>query len=53
MHTVSKGETVYSIAKKYRVDVKKIIDFPYNSFSDNKYTLTTGQTIMVPNGIKN
>lgn len=51
MHTVMEGETIYTVAKKYEADVKKIIDFPYNSFSDEKYTLITGQTIMVPDGI--
>lgn len=53
IHTVSKGETVYSIANKYQVNVKKIIDFPYNLFSDDKFTLTSGQTFIVPDGIKN
>ena len=53
MHTVSIGETIYSIAKKYQVDEKKIIDFPYNTFSDDKYTLISGQTLMIPDGIKN
>ena len=52
MHTVSKNETIYTIAKKYRVDVKKIIDFPYNTFNDDKYSLTTDQTIIIPDGVK-
>jgi len=52
IHTVFKGETIYSIAQKYQVDVEKIIDFPYNTFVDNKYALTPGQTLMVPDGIK-
>ncbi len=53
MHTVEKGETIYTIAKRYQIDVKKIIDFPYNLFSDDKYTLTSGQTLMVPDATKN
>lgn len=44
---------VNTIAQKYQTDTKKIIDFPYNSFRDDKYTLTPEQTIMVPDGIKN
>lgn len=52
IHGVSKGETIYTIAQKYQTDAQKIIDFPYNSFRDDKYTLTPGQTIMVPDGMK-
>lgn len=52
MHTVSKNETIYTIAQKYRVDVKKIIDFPYNTFNDDIYSLTTDQTIIIPDGVK-
>lgn len=52
IHIVLKGETIYTIAKKYLTDVKKIIDFPYNTFSDDKYSLAGGQTIIVPDGIK-
>lgn len=52
MHNVSQGETIYAIAKKYQVDAQKIIDFPFNTFTDDKYSLTTGQTIVVPDGIK-
>ena len=52
LHMVEKGETIYSIAKKYTTDAQKIIDFPYNTFNDDKYTLVVGQTIIVPDGIK-
>lgn len=53
MHQVLQGETIDTIANKYKTNAQKIIDFPFNLFSDDKYTLTPGQTIVVPDGIKN
>jgi glutathione peroxidase-family protein len=44
---------VETIALKYKTTTQKIIDFPYNQFADDKYSLTVGQTIIVPDGIKN
>jgi murein DD-endopeptidase MepM/ murein hydrolase activator NlpD len=52
-HTVAKGDTVYSIAKKYDSDSQAIVDFPFNSFSnDETFELAIGQTVIVPDGIK-
>lgn len=51
-HKVSKGDTVYSIAKKYDSESQAIIDFPFNSFSnDETFELAIGQTVIVPDGI--
>jgi len=51
-HTVSKGDTVYSIAKKYDADSQAIVDFPFNVFSnDETFELAIGQTVIVPDGI--
>ena len=53
VHKVKRGETVYSIAEKYSVDTQKIINWPFNSFTnDETFTLTTGQLVMIPDGIK-
>ena len=53
MHTVSKGDTVYSIAKKYDTSAQAIVDFPFNSFvNDETFELAIGQTIVVPDGVK-
>jgi len=52
VHTVRRGETVYSIAKKYQVDPQNIVDFPFNTFSnDETFALQIGQTLIVPNGV--
>lgn len=58
MHRVAKGETVYTVAKRYGLGsddaaAQPIISFPFNTFADdNTFALTTGQTILVPGGVK-
>src|SRR3989344_949602 len=52
-HTVQKGDTIYSIAKKYDSPEQAIVDFPYNTFTnDETFALAVGQTIIVPDGVK-
>ena len=52
-HKVAKGETVFSIAKKYDAPEQAIVDFPYNTFvNDETFELAIGQIILVPEGIK-
>lgn len=46
-HTVKKGDTVQSIAKKYKGDADEI--FSYNGF-DEDVKLTVGQEVVVPDG---
>ena len=51
-HTVVKGDTVYSIAKKYDAEAQAIIDFPFNTFTnDETFELAIGQTVIVPDGV--
>lgn len=51
-HKVRKGDTVYSIAKKYDIDAQPIVNFPFNTFTnDETFELAIGQTIMVPDGV--
>lgn len=51
-HTVVKGDTVYSIAKKYDSEAQAIVDFPFNTFSnDETFELAIGQTVIVPDGV--
>jgi murein DD-endopeptidase MepM/ murein hydrolase activator NlpD len=51
-HTVASGDTVYSIAKKYDVDPQVIVDFPFNTFTnDETFELAIGQTVIVPDGV--
>lgn len=54
-HKVSRGQTIFSIAKKYGLDSSQaqvIVDYPFNEFlNDETFELTTGQFLMVPDGI--
>ncbi|GEM_PF-238528 len=53
VHKVEKGETVYSIAKKYDTNPQAIVDFPFNDFANPQtFTLVAGQTLVVPDGVK-
>lgn len=52
-HKVQKGDTVESIAKQYDASPQAIVDFPFNSFSnDETFELAIGQTVFVPDGRK-
>lgn len=52
-HTVGRGETVHSIAEKFDVSAQAIVDWPYNTFTnDETFGLAVGQTLMVPDGVK-
>lgn len=52
-HKVAKGETVHSISKKYDSSAQAIVDYPFNTFSnDETFELAVGQLIMIPDGIK-
>ena len=51
-HKVKKGDTIYSIAKRYDVDAQPIVNFPFNTFTnDETFELAIGQIIIVPDGI--
>jgi murein DD-endopeptidase MepM/ murein hydrolase activator NlpD len=53
VHKVKRGETIYSIAKKYAVEAQNIVNWPFNTFTnDETFDLATGQLIIVPDGIK-
>jgi murein DD-endopeptidase MepM/ murein hydrolase activator NlpD len=52
-HKVGRGETIYSIAKKYEANPQAVVDFPFNTFSDNEtFALAVGQDLIVPDGMK-
>ena len=52
-YKVVRGDTIYSIAKNYSVDAQNIIDYPFNTFSnDETFALTAGQELMIPDGVK-
>ncbi|OGV96986.1 hypothetical protein A2W24_02580 [Microgenomates group bacterium RBG_16_45_19] len=52
IHKVKKGETVYSIAKKYETNPQGMVDYPFNTFTnDETFALAVGQVLMVPDGV--
>lgn len=52
VHKVVAGETIYTIAKKYKTDSQKIVNFPFNDFTDlDTFALSSGQTLFVPDGV--
>ncbi len=52
-HKVQKGDTIYSIAKKYDVDPQAIVNFPFNTYAnDETFDLAIGQILVVPGGEK-
>jgi len=52
-YKVKRGETIYSIAKAYQVDAQSIIDYPFNTFSnDETFALSSGQDLIIPDGVK-
>ena len=53
VHKVTEGETIQSIAKKYKTDAQKIVNFPFNDFADlETFALSVGQTLVVPDGVQ-
>lgn len=52
VHKVKTGDTIYSLAKKYKSDSQKIVNFPANDFSDlDTFALNIGQVVFVPDGV--
>ena len=52
-HKVKKSDTVYSIAKYYDTSPQGIVDFPYNTFTnDETFELAIGQIIVIPDGVR-
>ncbi len=53
VHKVKEGDTVYSVAKKYKTDAQKIVNFPFNDFADpDTFALNIGQILIVPDGVQ-
>jgi murein DD-endopeptidase MepM/ murein hydrolase activator NlpD len=52
VHKVREGESIYSIAKKYKAEAQGIVNFPFNDFTDlDTFALSVGQTLIVPEGV--
>lgn len=51
-HKVKKGDTVYSVAKYYQTDAQGIVDYPFNTFTnDETFDLAVGQVLIIPDGV--
>ena len=51
-HKVLRGDTVYTIAKKYSANAQGIVDFPFNDFANPQtFSLVEGQILIVPDGV--
>jgi murein DD-endopeptidase MepM/ murein hydrolase activator NlpD len=52
VYKVKPGDTIYSIAKKFETNAQGIVDFPFNTFSDDEtFAIVAGQTLIVPDGV--
>ncbi|MBI3954881.1 M23 family metallopeptidase [Candidatus Gottesmanbacteria bacterium] len=52
VHKAKPGDTVYSIAKKYKAEAQNIVNFPANDFADlDTFSLNVGQIVFVPDGV--
>lgn len=52
VYKVKPGDTIYSLAKKFQTSEQAIVDFPFNTFSDDEtFALVAGQTLVIPDGI--
>ena len=51
-HTVQSGDTVESVAKKYKAKPEDVLSFPLNNLTPRNQSLTVGQKIVVPGGSK-
>ncbi len=52
MHVVGQGETIDSIAKKYKANPADIARLEYNALDAKNPAITAGQKIVVPGGVK-
>lgn len=62
LHKVKKGDTICSIARTYGLigkdedcnsgGAQPIVDYPFNTFTDDQFGLQVGQYIVVPGGVK-
>lgn len=52
LHTVQVGDTLSSIAAKYKVDIATITGYTQNELSDASAALSIGARLVVPGGVK-
>lgn len=50
-HVVQSGDTIYSVADRYKANPQAIVDWPYNPFKDETFKLQVGDLLIVPEGV--
>lgn len=52
VYKVKPGDTIYTIAKKFSTEAQGVVDFPFNTFSnDETFAIVAGQTLIIPDGV--
>jgi murein DD-endopeptidase MepM/ murein hydrolase activator NlpD len=52
-YKVARGDSVYTIAKRFDTNAQQIVDFPFNDFANPEtFSLVEGQMLIVPDGVK-
>jgi len=52
MHVVRPGDTLSTLALKYKVSVEEIVEFPLNNLDSANSPITRGRQLIIPNGTK-
>lgn len=52
LHTVVAGDTLSSIADKYKVSMEDIVNYPGNAITDPASGLIVGAQVVIPGGVK-
>ena len=52
LHTVTSGDTLSSLAEKYKVSVEDIVNYKNNGLASAETQLTVGNQLIIPNGTK-
>lgn len=52
LHTITSGDTLLTLADKYKVTVEDIVNYPGNNLSGTDAPLTIATKLVIPNGTK-
>lgn len=52
LHTITSGDTLASLAEKYKVTVEDILNYQNNGLASADVQLTVGNPLVIPNGTK-
>ncbi len=52
LHVVQPGDTLYSIAAKYKVTAQAVVDAPFNKLENLDVPITVGTQLIIPGGTK-